>query len=439
MDVLHHSAANTTTINLEPLDEATVVDFVSTSLARPREHVLPLAIVCLEKSNGNPFYLRQMLEICHRRGAIWYSWQDASWEYDLDRVFAEFASPEYGQQLDANFITKRLQDLPAASRFILAWASLIGTSFSFELIQSILGSENKSSRSRNQSTDCPLAAENAQLLPAASLIEGLEAALQAYILVPGNIEDEYCFSHDRYLRAATYLRECTNVSRMHFVIAKVMMENAGLDSGFLYAKAQHVSEAVNLIRTQIDIRKPYRDVLSDSAREAIQGGARPTALRYYEQCLALLQSRPWDENGLDVDYKETLEIHTQAAELYWHLGELARSQDILDTIFANAREGISKVQAYILQSRVLMQEGSINGALSALKTPLRDLGLKFAFEPTWDICDNEYTILKKRLHQTSFEDLVRHPVSSDPEIKAMGAVLLEAISGAFWSDSLLVC
>ena len=188
--LLSHENANVTTIKLEPLTEAAVVAYVCETLSRSPEYVLPLAIVCLEKTNGNPFYLRQMLELCHRRGAIWYSWKDSSWVYDLDRVFAEFTSAEYGQQLNTNFITQKLQDLPYAARAILAWASLLGTSFSFRLVQHLLSGEF-SYADENSQSGCPRKLELSIPQPVSNIVEGLQAALQSYILMPGSNEDEY--------------------------------------------------------------------------------------------------------------------------------------------------------------------------------------------------------------------------------------------------------
>lgn len=50
--VLDSKTTNVTIVQLSPLTEQDVVDYVSVTLYRPQEYVLPLAIVCLEKTNG---------------------------------------------------------------------------------------------------------------------------------------------------------------------------------------------------------------------------------------------------------------------------------------------------------------------------------------------------------------------------------------------------
>ena len=406
-------------------------------MARSPEYVLPLAVVCLEKTNGNPFYLRQMLELCHRKGCLWYSWKEAAWKYDLDRVFAEFTSAEYGQQLNTDFVTKRLQDLPPAARSILAWASLLGNSFSFGLVQKIL--EGEFLYSDNHDTNgCSNSPEIPRPRPVENLVEGLQAALQAYILMPGGNEDEYSFSHSRYVKASNSLRECHSVDRMHFVISQTMMKYPNLDGRSSYARAQHVCQAAGVIAAKVQIRKPYRRLLSEVADKAIESGARPTALQYYKTSLGLLQSDPWRSVAPDVDFEETLSLYMKAAELYWHQGQSEDAQNLLNDILAHAQTAAQKAPAWIIQSKLLSDRGDTKSAFAALKTSLLELGLEFAAEPTWEICDKEYAKVKEHFLALDQGDVSKRRLSNNPQSSSMGAVMIEAISAAFWSDSLLV-
>ncbi len=64
--------AKLTKIQLEPLTEDDIIDYVAATLYRPREYVTPLAAVLEEKSGGNPFLLREVLDTCHRKSCVWY-------------------------------------------------------------------------------------------------------------------------------------------------------------------------------------------------------------------------------------------------------------------------------------------------------------------------------------------------------------------------------
>ncbi len=439
--VLRNKAANLTTIRLSPLSEEDVVNYVSATIFRTRDYCLPLAAVCLEKSSGNPFYLRQLLEVCHRKNCIWYSWKDSMWEYDLDRVFGEFESDYNGERLNTDFITKRLQDLPQAGRSILAWASLLGTSFSFKLIQRLLSSEFDylDNNGVNGDADCSRGAELFIPKPTQNVVEGLQATLQAYILMPGSSEDEFSFSHDRYVRASASLRECHDVKKMHFIIAQTMMKYLDLNSGSLYDRARHVCQSASVIKLQVGYRHRFRALLVEAAEKAIKSGARPTALQYYESCLALMQPKPWKEGAPDAYYDETLLLYTKAAELYWHQGQVVEAQNLLDSIFAGARTPSDKAPAWILQSKLFAQAGNMAGSFSSLKASLLELGLDLVDYPTWASCNEECHELREMMQETSLADIVGKALDADPNMVALGAVLIEATSAAFWSNSILVC
>lgn len=439
--VLRNKAANLTTIKLSPLSERDVVNYVSATIFRSPEYCLPLAAVCLEKSNGNPFYLRQMLEVCHRKSCIWYSWKESMWEYDLDRVFAEFESDSYGEQLNTAFITKRLQDLPQAARSILAWASLLGTTFSFKLIQRLLSGEFDyfDNDGVDGKVDCRKVAELFTPQPTNNVVEGLQATLQAYILMPGSNEDEFSFSHDRYVRAAAALRECHDVEKMHFIIVQTMMKYLDLGSGSLYDRARHICQSASVIKGRVEYRHRFRAVLAEAAEKAIKSGARPTALQYYEACLTLMHPKPWKEGAPDAYYEETLSLYTKAAELYWHQDQVIQAQNLLDSIFAGARTASDKAPAWVLQSKLFAQAGNMAGSFSSLKTSLLELGLDLSDSPTWASCDKECHDLCKSIQEANFSDIVSKALDADCNMVALGAVLIEATSAAFWSNSILVC
>lgn len=134
-----------------------------------------------------------MLELCHRKGCLWYSWKLSAWEYDIDKVFSEFETQNYGHQLNTSFITKRLQDLPLAARTILAWASLLGNSFSFSLVQRLLSGEFDYVEDHHGSLKlgCPRESEVFTPQPIQNIVEGLQATLQSYILMPNGNDDQY--------------------------------------------------------------------------------------------------------------------------------------------------------------------------------------------------------------------------------------------------------
>ena len=432
--ILESGEANHTELQLSPLTEADVMQYVAATLHRPIEFVYGLAQVCLEKTNGNPFYVRQMLEECHRKNCLWYSWKESKWEYDIDRVFSAFETQQYGEQLDTQFVTRRLQqELPSTARGILAWASLLGSTFSFSCVQRLMSGEFDY---ESGETACPITSRLFAKNTASDIIDGLQACVQAFILVTGEDDDQFRFSHDRYMQASTALRECHNSTKMHFIICQTLMKYFSTDERSLYNRAQHICQAASVIKERIVHRSRFRELLYNAGRKAADSGAKATGLTYLETCLDLMQSNPWEE-GPDVYYDETVNVYTKTAEMYWLQGRKPESQILLQSILRHGRSAADKAPAWVIQSRIHSQNGDLDAAFNALKNSLVELGLDFERQTTWAACDIEYKQLSKQLEEMDMDALLDTPVSGEPRVAAMGIVMSEAVSAGYWSDPLL--
>ncbi|KAH7064690.1 putative histidine kinase HHK1p [Macrophomina phaseolina] len=419
-----------TKIVLKPFSEVDTANFVAETLHRDPEYCLPLVATIQEKTGGSPFFVREMLDACYRKKCIYYSWQDSAWHFDLDKVFAEFKSTAYGSRMNNDFIVKRLQELPKVTKYLLAWASLIGSTFSFTIVKRLMQGEHSSN-----AESLPLTSEDA--------VEGIDGAIAAYVIMSGDNEDRFRFAHDRYMQAAQALIENENFNQneMHFAISKAMIEHDYLDdtktsSKSLFTRARHVACASELIRSRVKQRSPYRKALQQAAENACEAGARSTGLFYYTRCFNLLQDSPWDESQEDVDYKETLNIFTRSAECYWYQGFFEPALGLCQTIFTNAKSAVDKAPSWVLQSRIFAMRGDSFAAFEALKQCLTELGVEI-LEKSWEECDTQFQSLCAVLQKRDREQLLSRPLTDDTKLLAMGAVLVEMASAAFWTDSRL--
>jgi signal transduction histidine kinase/CheY-like chemotaxis protein len=392
---------------------------------------LPLAIVIQSKTAGNPFYMREMLNACYRKKCIWYDYRDSQWHYDLDRLFEQFQGERDYDILDTGFVTRRLSELPAAARAILAWAALLGRSFSFELICRLLSGEFQYI---DETCPEPHSEHYHMSYSQQDAITGLQSAIQAYILVPSELDDRFRFAHDRYIQAAGALKEC-NSQKMHFVIAQTLMKYYGTETRIRDSAASHICESIEIIKKRVKNRQQYRGLLFDCAQTSADNGARPTAAKYYSGAVALLQPNPWID-GNDVSYSETSQLHLRAAECYLYMGHHAAANTLLTTMLESARTPMDKAPAYVLQSRILAQNGDADGALAALKECLSALGVQFDDQPTFQKCDKEFERLSVQVQTMDHSELMRPHSVDDSSLPSIGAVLAETISAAWWSDTL---
>jgi predicted ATPase len=422
-----------TRVQLTPFSEEQTAQYVAETLHRDQEYILPLVAVIQEKSHGNLFYIRELLDTCFRKQCVFYSWRENNWLFDLDKVFEVFESPEYGSSVTNDFIAKRLLELTPETRKLIAWASLLGASFSFDLVRQLV--------------DPRTAPEDAERLPLFAkgecAVTALNAALNAYVLMPAEEDARFRFSHDRYLTAASSsVDKEWDTQKMHFLVAKVVSggdfrDDSMIGSKALYMRSRHICLAAELIKSRESTRAAYRDVLYQAGELGVESGARSTGIYYFAHALMLLQDDPWDENKPDVSYQETLQLFVRSAECYWHQGMLDEAMSLIRTTFRNARDPTDMASSFVLQSRVFAVRGDSFGAFQSLKDCLSLLGVPIP-PTTWEACDQEFQKIYKTLQSTDKEELLSRQAQTDDRVlMTIGPLFIELLSAAFWSNSLL--
>ncbi|KAH7366745.1 peroxide stress-activated histidine kinase mak2 [Plectosphaerella cucumerina] len=420
-----------TRIPLSPLSENDIVQYVATTLCRPKDDIVPLALVIQSKTAGNPFYIREMLSACYRNKNIWYDYRDSNWHYDLDRLFDQFKTEGY-DVLDTDFITQRLGELPPASRAILAWASLLGYSFSFELVSRLMSGEFQ--YSELGCVNAAVTEVNTAYSPD-TIVAGLQAAVTACIIVPGETDDRFRFAHDRYIQAASNLKEC-NARKMQFIIAQTLLKYYPNDPRARDTAAFHVCASVDIIKERVEKREPFRRLLFECAATATENGARPTAAKCYSTAVDLLQPNPWDDGVSDASYDETMQLYLRAAECNLYIDQNTEAQRLLSLVFRSARTPLDMAPAYVLKSRIAAQSGDALAAVESLEECLATLKIKLDQNPTFEKCDAEFERLAVKLQTMSRSQLMDPTDVQDASLASVGAVLAETVSSAWWSDSL---
>ena len=427
--------ARVTKVLVEPFSESEIKEYLAAALQRSSTSIGGLAAVVQDLSGGNPFFVRQMLETCHRKGCLKFSFEDSRWDVDLDKVFEIFEKTEgYGQRLDTNFITRLLEETPPASRAILAWASLVGSSFSFALIQRLLTADVLFEEEAASDVESPAEPGKACLhkYSEREVVAGLEFLMQESIIAPDGSDDEFRFTHDRYISAANRMRECSSTPKMHYLIAKAMMTTPDLEGDDLYEVSTHISAAIDVVSKTNPHRLGFIEILRRAARKATEELARPSAMACYQSCLRLLSDEAWDDDQRE----ETLQLYTATAEVYWYQGLGAEALELLEVAFKHAVSLPLRARLWILQSRIYAQRGDSDASFQSLRACLQELGLRPG-KWTWQECDEEYRRLKAQLERTDDQTLTSRPTGKNSEILvAIGQALAEGMGAAYWSDPL---
>lgn len=409
-----------TTITLSPLNEDSVMEYVANTLYLSVPLIWPLGALIQSRTGGNPFYIREMLSVCYRQKFVWYDYQEGSWSFDLRRISDHFKADDYHEAVLDDFLVIRLNSLPPVSKSILAWASSVGMTFSFQLVRRLLSGD----------TTAPEAN-----LPEEEMIQALQPAMEAYVVAPTKHHDVFSFTYNRYMHIAASFHTKAK-DHVNFIKAQVLFQYYSHDDKYRNMLATAIIESAPVIKRSVTTRQPFRKFLVDHAKAANETGFRSTAIDSYACCIVLLQDNVWDDNAEDVSYDETLHIFTAAAECYLYQGQHAEANRLLQSILSNARSAVDKAPAWILQSRMLAQQGNSTDAFQALRACLVTLGLDIDEDPTFAKCDSQYRRLRDAITAIESEGIAEKTPVEHPNSAAAGAVLVEATRAAFWSDTL---
>lgn len=420
-----------TLIELGPFTDDQAGQYVADTLRRPKEYCLPLVAVVQEKTQGNPFFVREMLDSCYRKKCIYFCWKCNQWEFSLDRIFEEFSSPDSNKFSSNDFIARRLHELPEDCQALLSWAAIIGNVFSFEVAK------------RAMSCDCSTKSPKEYIPPTSKdPVAGLQFALKAFVITPTDNEDRFRWSHDRYMAAAESLWRKYRKPEMHYVIACSLMKHYPYDSASqpnqdLFEQARHVCEAIEVIKVRETRKEPFRDLLFQASETARETGARSIGLYYIKHCLDLLADDPWAESEItDASYQETLTLLTKGAEAYWYHGDVEEAETVLHEIFSHVHDAKDRAPAAIIRSRMYAVQGDSRSAFLSLKRALGDLHIDIP-STDWKTCDAEFERIVGRLKvkSTDLSDFALGDI--DHDLMTIGALMVELLSASFWTDTLL--
>nr|POE47988.1 peroxide stress-activated histidine kinase mak3 [Quercus suber] len=419
-----------TKINIQAFTDDETGQYVADTLKRSKTYCLPLAAIIQEKTQGNPFFVKELLSLGYRNRCIYYCWKCSQWEFSIDKLFADFSSPDPGAYSSKNFILRKIRELPVDAQTVLAWASLIGNTFSFKLVQQVM------------SCECSRLSPP-ELLPPSSMdvVAGLQACTSSYMLVPTDNEDRFAFSHDRYITSADSL--CDNYDReeMHYIIASSMMKHAPFDpvlysNKILYEQARHICESIRAIKLRASIKAPYRQLLYQAAESAREDGARTSCVHYFRCCLGLLHDDPWDESFDDVTYVETLTVMTKAAEALLVVGSYDEAGVLLSQVHKHAHNATDQAPATILKSRIMAQMGRGKDAFLLLRKSLAELGSDLP-QTSYEACDAEFQRLLPLVQEQKIETSKSLKSRLDHNTQTLGALMIELLSVSYWGDALL--
>ncbi|MBD2576413.1 SpoIIE family protein phosphatase [Oscillatoria sp. FACHB-1406] len=116
-------------IELSPLSFESTLELIVETLQCDRDRARPLAQLCQQKTNGNPFFLNQILKSFYQQGIFEYNSDRGSWNWNIRQIEQVNISENV-----VEFVSQKLEKFSECHKQLLGLASCIGSQFDGEML-----------------------------------------------------------------------------------------------------------------------------------------------------------------------------------------------------------------------------------------------------------------------------------------------------------------
>ncbi len=331
------------TLSLPPLGMAAIAKLLGDALQSDSAEVTALARLVVQKTQGNPLFVRQFLLALHEQGLIKQApairGERVRWAWDLRAVRAADITDNV-----VDLLLAKLKRLPPETQDALRLAACIGNRFDLDTLALVQKSTPDVTFEALRT-----AIEEGLIRP----LSDLEASDSKDVLSPLVVQD-FAFQHDRVQQAAYSLIADDSQRDIHLAIGRRLL--ATLPADALRDRVFEVVDHVNMGRTLVTDAQERQRLASlnlDAARKATDATAYAAALSYARAAQALL-----GDDGWKTSYPLTLNAWRQRASLEYLSGNFERSSEIVATTLEHARTKLEKAEVYftrIEQNTLLMR------------------------------------------------------------------------------------
>ncbi|MGA7937033.1 MAG: AAA family ATPase, partial [Kovacikia sp.] len=358
-------------ITVKPLLQYHVTQLIAETLneAVNSERVVCLAELVFNKTQGNPFFLTQLLKTLHAENLLVYQVESDRWEWDLQQIQA-IGITDYTV---VELIARNIRKLPAETQQVLKLAACVGNQFNLNIL-AIVNQE-----SDFETADQLWTALQAGLILPLSTTYKIPLAFgeaDSAVLKVSDIKVDYRFLHDRVQQAAYSLIPEPERKATHLKIGQLLLENTTPEEqkDNIFALVNQLNFGTDLLTAQSD-----KDELAAlnliAGQRAKSATAYEAAANYLNVGLSLLAPHSWQQQ-----YDLTLSFFLETAEAEYlntnfeqagRLCELALKQT--QTVLDEVKFHELRIKRYLAQNQIKAALDTGLQVLEILEVPLAQL------------------------------------------------------------------
>lgn len=389
------------TIIVKPLDQGNVARIISDTVHCHPDQADVLARVIHKKTQGNPFFVRNLLLHLHTSQYIYYNEDNHQWEWDEDEIEKCAISDNI-----VDFMIGQILKLPPKTQDLLKAGALIGAAFDVKLLMAVLNLDEQ------------------------AILNQLGEAIDREIIIPENNYYEFYlgeagqtfrFAHDRIQQACEALIPPESKKQLHLKIGNKIWQSLPPEQVADQAIqiVCHLNEGLDLINDTQERLMVLRLNLW-AAQKAKTVTSFALARQYIETAISLLPDNPWE-----ADYPLTFELIKTYAECAYLNKEYPLAEAQIEMLMKHAKTAIDQAEIRLMQSVLYRYLGQLDQVINYGVLGLRLLGIRLPFKPGFHLIIRELALVKGRLLGKNTEQLLYAPPLQNDRVKLMIRIMSE--------------
>jgi predicted ATPase/GAF domain-containing protein len=378
-----------------PLPEPVITQMVADTLNCPAARAAPLSAEIWRRTQGNPFFSRQLFTAFYQDQLIHYDQAVDGWQCDLTQIAGLPLTAEV-----VEFMIDRLQKLVPETRTLLSFAACLGNHFDLATLAIVAAHSVADTRALLWPTF-----QLGLLLPTQQTYRFDAPSTGSAIAAIHPAIATYRFLHDRVQQAAYELLPIDDQPAIHLRLGRRLRQHLQAisqltgqslshilthppthsptdrataqwrDDRQILAMIHQLNQGVGLI-TDRDERVELAELNRVAARRAFAATAYQTALTGAWMGITLLGASGWQQ-----DYALQLALHELAAETAYLCGAFAQTPVLVTTIQQRCGQLLDTIPACDIQIKAYMAAGDPQAALQFGWQTLRQLGIRLPQHP----------------------------------------------------------
>ncbi len=370
------------------------------------------------KTQGNAFFTTQFIKTLYEEKILTYSFEKAVWQWEI----SEIENLKITENV-VELLGKKIKKLPKTTQQLLQTASCIGNKFSLAMLQTVVDKKNPLFESKTFNFQA-----------------GLEAAIFAGLLIPLK-NNKYKFVHDRIKQAIYQEILDADKNNFHLQIGRLLIKKYVNNEKLLtfdnindnlkkriFDIVNQINFGLKLINSE-DEKRQFIKLNIIAGKKAESAAAYTVALTYFETAEKMLNKNSWN-----TDYKLTLEINENIANLSYLSKKHEKTEKIVEHVLNNTSELLDEVKITIVLIQLYREKMEYQKVIKIGLKMIKMLGTSLPEQPSKLLIIKEFITTKVLVGNKDVEQIINLPKMTNKNKIAISQIIEAIITTAYMAS-----